>query len=241
MNDTGNRKENRFYNSSINKRIRHLMDTRKTKTEDLAKATSVSNTSIRMWYTGQSRPDLDKIPIICDFFKVSANYLLGIDEAENFEANSVCQATGISPNAAEVLCEMNQHKNNNPDSRIAKTISEKIHVLSFIIEHGFLEEYIYSEEKEPHNGSFLGNLYNYLLISHKLPKVGEDKPQRLKTYKYLGDDFQGEDYISVNSLHHMYLGGVITELTKLRDVAANSKLISDAVDLLKKLDQGGIV
>ena len=101
-----NKKESKFYYDAVNVRIRKLMDKEKTKTEDFANKIGISSAAVRMWYTGYSRPDIDKIPAICDFFDVTADYLLGRASLPTSEKTNIQSATGLSDEAIERLFEM---------------------------------------------------------------------------------------------------------------------------------------
>ena len=86
----------KFYDDILNCRLRELMDTREAKTEELANAVSIGSSGVRMWYTGYARPDIDKIPAICKFYEVSADWLLGISDtrAVDIEMRDICEKTG---------------------------------------------------------------------------------------------------------------------------------------------------
>ena len=65
------------------------MDTRKTKTTDLAGYLGVTESGVRGWYTGFSRPDIDKIAAICKYFDVTSDYLLGLTQSDCSLAESL--------------------------------------------------------------------------------------------------------------------------------------------------------
>lgn len=94
-------RDSKFYDDMLNKRLRDLMDSSNTRTEDFANAVGVSSSAVRMWNTGYSRPDIEKIPMICDFFRVSADYLLGISDiaSTDIEARDICEKTGLDDTA----------------------------------------------------------------------------------------------------------------------------------------------
>ena len=94
-------RDSKFYDDVLNKRLRDLMDSSNTRTEDFANAVGVSSSAVRMWHTGYSRPDIEKLPLICRFFNVSADYLLGISEipSSDIETRDICEKTGLDANA----------------------------------------------------------------------------------------------------------------------------------------------
>jgi len=91
----------KFYDDTLNCRLRELMDGREAKTEDLANAVGIGSSAVRMWYTGYARPDIEKIPAICKFYNVSADWLLGLSEAQsaNMEFRQISEETGLSDHA----------------------------------------------------------------------------------------------------------------------------------------------
>jgi len=108
------------------------MDERKTRTEDFAKFVGISNSAIRMWYTGYARPDIEKIPAICKFFNVSSDYLLGMSPvaSPNLDVKAICEKTGLSPRAVEVLI------------GLKKIYNPLIEFLNSLIENDYIKVYI---------------------------------------------------------------------------------------------------
>ena len=91
----------KFYDDVLNCRLRELMDGRDASTEELANAVGIGSSGVRMWYTGYARPDIDKIPDICKFYEVSADWLLGLSEAQSvsMEFRQISEETGLSDHA----------------------------------------------------------------------------------------------------------------------------------------------
>jgi len=71
----------KFYGYILNTRIRELLAEKGYKAEGLANALKISVDAVRMWCAGYSRPDIEKLPLISEYFSVSVDYLLG-----NFKA-----------------------------------------------------------------------------------------------------------------------------------------------------------
>ncbi|MDE7162898.1 MAG: helix-turn-helix domain-containing protein [Clostridia bacterium] len=61
----------------IANRIRELREDKKLSQESLAKLTGLSSSSIARWELGQSEPTASAIAVLCDFFGVTSDYLLG--------------------------------------------------------------------------------------------------------------------------------------------------------------------
>jgi transcriptional regulator with XRE-family HTH domain len=105
----------KFYDDALNSRLRDLIDSSNTRTEDFANAVGATSSAVRMWYSGYSRPDIEKIPMICSFFDVSSDYLLGISEipSSDIETRDICEKTGLDDNALLNLM------------RVAKAVTEQ--------------------------------------------------------------------------------------------------------------------
>jgi hypothetical protein len=67
-----------------------------------------------MWYNGYSRPDIEKIPEICKFFEVSAEWLLGMSASQStdMDIRKICDMTGLSDEAVCNLIESNDSLGN---------------------------------------------------------------------------------------------------------------------------------
>ena len=65
------------------KRLKELRDERKVTQADLAGLLNVVRPTIAGYETRGKEPDFDKIRILCDFFNVTSDYLLGISDNKN--------------------------------------------------------------------------------------------------------------------------------------------------------------
>lgn len=124
---SGQSREAKFYDDVLNKRLRDLMDSNNTKTEDFANVVGVSSSAVRMWHTGYSRPDIEKIPMICSFFNVSADYLLGISEipSSDIETRDICEKTGLDDSALLNLLRISKAVTTN-DSYFSKLTAKEM-------------------------------------------------------------------------------------------------------------------
>ena len=77
------KKTAKFFNCTLNRRIRELMSENKIRTEDLARGLSVSSEAVRLWSAGYARPDIDRLSEISDIFHVTSDYLLGLSNSRN--------------------------------------------------------------------------------------------------------------------------------------------------------------
>ena len=65
----------------IGNRIKELREVKNITQEQLASGIRVSRQTISKWESGMVTPDSDNINLLCDYFDVSADYLLnGVDE-----------------------------------------------------------------------------------------------------------------------------------------------------------------
>ena len=134
---TENRKA-KFYDDILNCRLRELMDGREAKTEELANAVGIGSSGVRQWYTGYARPDIDKIPAICKFYDVSADWLLGISETQavDIEIRDICEKTGLS---AQTLLNLMRYSNDQtldgvPASHASSVATERLWFINNLIE-----------------------------------------------------------------------------------------------------------
>jgi transcriptional regulator with XRE-family HTH domain len=93
---------------------------------------------VRQWYTGYARPDIEKIPAICKFYGVSADWLLGISETQavDIEVRDICKKTGLSENALYNLIRYNneENKDKSPKSAQAALAVEKLWLINHLID-----------------------------------------------------------------------------------------------------------
>jgi len=129
-------REPKFYDDVLNCRLRELLDSKKTRTEDFAKAVSVSSSAVRMWYNGYSRPDMEKIPEICKYFDVSADWLLGLSDTQSvdIELRDICKKTGLSENALLNLKRLNDQVNEGKAPYPLLSAQEQLWLINHFIE-----------------------------------------------------------------------------------------------------------
>ena len=136
---TATKQQNRtakFYDDVLNCRLRELMDGRDAKTEDLAKAVGIGSSAVRMWYTGYARPDIEKIPAICKFYEVSADWLLGLSDAQSvdMESRQISKETGLSDHALLNLFQLNNVPR-NPKQGEGVYSQESVKEMLWLINH----------------------------------------------------------------------------------------------------------
>lgn len=53
-----------------------LLDEKKLKNSDVSRATGISNMTLSDWKRGKTKPKIDKLQLIADYFNVSVDYLM---------------------------------------------------------------------------------------------------------------------------------------------------------------------
>ena len=66
--------------SSFCERLKELRFDRKLSALKLAKAIGVRDTTILRWESGAMSPSIDALNLLCEFFKVTPNYLMGYED-----------------------------------------------------------------------------------------------------------------------------------------------------------------
>ena len=64
----------------ISARIKELRTENKIRQEQLADLCNVKQSCVSKWERGETLPDAEMIIVLCDIFKVSADFLLGIKD-----------------------------------------------------------------------------------------------------------------------------------------------------------------
>ena len=63
--------------TTFRNRLKELRKDRKLTQKQLSIILNTTNSSICDWETGRAEPDLATLVLLCDYFEVSADYLLG--------------------------------------------------------------------------------------------------------------------------------------------------------------------
>lgn len=94
-------------NALFPSRLRALREERGVSQAALALALGVSKSTIGLYETGDTLPDIKTADDLADYFGISADYLLGrIDvRSRDIEIQSVCSYTGLSEEAIEQILE----------------------------------------------------------------------------------------------------------------------------------------
>lgn len=63
----------------LSSRLKELREQKKLSMEKLSQFLSISNAAICKWENNQTEPRASNIKILCDYFEVSSDYLLGLE------------------------------------------------------------------------------------------------------------------------------------------------------------------
>ena len=76
--------------------------------------------TVSMYMNGQSKPDTERLTMICKVLNVSADYLLGLSDAEmpDLKIQALCRMTGLSGEAADNLLQFN-----HPDHDVTPAVN----------------------------------------------------------------------------------------------------------------------
>ena len=75
----------------LNENIRMLRQARNLSQVDLAKALNVTKQSISNWENDNIQPSIDMLMRLADFFSVSTDYLLGLDQKKYVEVTGLSE------------------------------------------------------------------------------------------------------------------------------------------------------
>jgi len=93
-------------------RLLGLMKKHKVSQEKLGDVLGSKRQTVSLYTTGKSKPDIETLYKISDFFGVSGDYLLGITDTESPDADvqAIVKFTGLSQSAVEKLSGCAKHK-----------------------------------------------------------------------------------------------------------------------------------
>lgn len=74
---------------TLNENIRRLRMARNISQVDLAKALGVTKQSISNWENNNIQPSIDMLIRICDYFRVTTDYMLGLEEKNYIEISGL--------------------------------------------------------------------------------------------------------------------------------------------------------
>lgn len=101
-------------NSIFACRLKKMMNNQGITQLQLAKELNMTRQAVSLYLTGQALPAIDKLLIICEYFNVSSDYLLGITENPTRDTNKqfITDYTKLSAESIEQLHELNIQNSN---------------------------------------------------------------------------------------------------------------------------------
>lgn len=94
----------------FSKRLYALRKQKKLSQKELAQKLGVAQASINYWEKAQRTPSIDMVALIADFFNVSIDYLMGLDDKEE----SLCSLTTFHDELDGYLQELGEFLYYNP-------------------------------------------------------------------------------------------------------------------------------
>jgi len=177
-------------------RMRELRESKNLVPSQVAVQFKKSESAIRMWETGRSKPDADTLVALAAFFDVSTDYLLGLSNVRNPDYATTAEEIGLSGIS---IFKIKHLKDNqiHPTTKTAKSLEydgrTALDVLNAMIE----AEDFYAFIKD------LGCLMD--------PTIDQ-----WENFKYI-DDLEGEGYPSrtaYRSMMHSNLDYIIKEVSE---------------------------
>ncbi len=95
-----NTKNNLFL---FSERLQSIRKSHSEKQNDLAKALGMARSSISMYENGIAIPDIDTLIKIASHYRVSADYLLGLDDTTTHDIECIREEIGLSEEAIDTL------------------------------------------------------------------------------------------------------------------------------------------
>lgn len=97
----------------FSERLYNLRKQKNLSQKELAQKLGVAQASINYWEKAQRTPSIDMVALIADFFNVSIDYLMGLDDKEE----SLCSLTTFQDELDDYLQELGEFLYYNPSHK----------------------------------------------------------------------------------------------------------------------------
>lgn len=84
-------------------RLKLLRESKKVSVSQLAEKFGKSDSAVRMWELGRSKPDADTLILLSKYFDCSSDYLLGITNARYPENTKITKEIGLSDESIDFI------------------------------------------------------------------------------------------------------------------------------------------
>lgn len=174
--------------------LRNLLEKKKLTHAQLGEMLGVKRQSIGQYATGQSYPSVNVIYKLMEQLNVSAEFILGLSEAENLNNEVIRKELGIQEKSTECL------RNFVSKQKLENKDLTKLKMLNYLIEN--IED------------DFLENLYNYLF--HDLEITESNKDNRVLLYACAPDNKDMLGMFYNTTLTQYLLVNLIEKLANLK-------------------------
>lgn len=132
------------YDGIFAKRLQELMKSAKATQQDVAAAVGTTRQAISQYADGSVQPNIEKLYKIAEYFKVSADYLLGMSDVttSNVDDKAINQMLGLSEKAIATL-------KATPSAACVNVLLEEPHRSDGTVLELLQEIFDYTKEEEP--------------------------------------------------------------------------------------------
>ncbi len=92
---------NKYIMIAFSTRLKALREEKHLSQKEIANLVGSQQQVVSKWELGVSEPDFKSLALLCDFFEVSADYLLGLDDL--FSTNHTTKSCELTPLQQELL------------------------------------------------------------------------------------------------------------------------------------------
>lgn len=181
--------------SAFSERLKQLRIKEGKNQADIAEIIGASVQSYSAYETGRE-PKYDMLCQLCDYFEVSADYMLGRTDAPTPQVENIMEQLGISPNAVMNLMVRKQTKRDDMQFK----------AMSYLINVAW-------------DSGFFVNLFYYLFATFQFDG---DSPKTCEV-RYEEDAEQVPMELSHLELNDIYFGKILNDLIDLKNYADNCR------------------
>lgn len=127
-------------NETFAERLKTLRENAGKKRQEVADSLGITRASLEYYEKGKRKPDIEVLVKIAEYYKVSTDYLLGLSNAQTVDKDIqfICDYTGLSEKAVNMLVKLNQEWN------VADCKPINVQHLVNVFVNGFIEDGILS-------------------------------------------------------------------------------------------------